>query len=107
MLAGQRPRLTGARGRPRQVYGFQGIKGGQSSEHLLGRFSGQQGAGKVVLGTKFFTLPWTNIIVRRPLAAPRPAGTATRRHLCAGGDAHGCPWVADRSEAASGWAARP
>ena len=48
-----------------QVYGFQGIKGGQSSEHLVGRFASQAGADKpLVLGTKFFTLPWTNLLVR-------------------------------------------
>jgi len=71
------------------VYGFQGIKGGQSSEHLLGRFASQQGAARpLVLGTKFFTLPWTNIIVRRPLPALRPAGTTTGRHRSAGGGAH-------------------
>ena len=48
-----------------QVYGYQGIKGGQSSEHLVGRFASQAGADKpLVLGTKFFTVPWTNLLVR-------------------------------------------
>ena len=48
-----------------QVYGYQGIKEGQSSEHLVGRFASQAGADKpLVLGTKFFTVPWTNVLVR-------------------------------------------
>ncbi|KAK9836118.1 hypothetical protein WJX81_002623 [Elliptochloris bilobata] len=47
-----------------EVYGYQGIKEGQSSEHLVGRFASQADASApLVLGTKFFTVPWTNVLV--------------------------------------------
>lgn len=45
-----------------QVYGYQGIKSGQSSEHLVGKFAKQK-TKPVVIGTKFFTIPWTNFLV--------------------------------------------
>ena len=52
------------------MYGYQGIKEGQSSEHLVGRFASQAGANKaLVLGTKFFTVPWTNVLVRSSFAS--------------------------------------
>ena len=48
-----------------QVYGYQGIKSSQSSEHLIGRFvnSNQNTSQPLVVGTKFFTVPWTNALV--------------------------------------------
>ena len=63
-----------------QVYGYQGIKGGESSEHLVGRFASQAGADKpLVLGTKFFTVPWTNLLVRTMSASARaPRWTCCR-----------------------------
>ncbi len=64
-----------------QVYGYQNIKAGTSSEQLLGRFvsnnkssrmkqqhpQGEDDDGKhflsPVFATKFFTIPWTNFLV--------------------------------------------
>lgn len=49
-----------------EVYGYQEIKNGKSSEQLLGRFAeGPGGAGSPppVLASKFFTIPWTNFLV--------------------------------------------
>lgn len=52
-----------------QVYGYQGIKSGSSSEQLLGRFlarpSVQGGSEQLppVVASKFFTIPWTNFLV--------------------------------------------
>jgi hypothetical protein len=64
-----------------QVYGYQNIKAGTSSEQLLGRFvsnnkssrmkqqhpQGEDDDGKrflsPVVATKFFTIPWTNFLV--------------------------------------------
>lgn len=48
-----------------QVYGYQSIKKGQSSEQLLGKFAKQapEKPQPLVLGTKFFTVPWTNVLV--------------------------------------------
>lgn len=49
-----------------QVYGYQNIKSGSSSEQLLGKFlrsmKNQQDIPPV-LATKFFTIPWTNFLV--------------------------------------------
>lgn len=48
-----------------QVYGYQSIKKGQSSEQLLGKFAKQapETPQPLVVGTKFFTVPWTNVLV--------------------------------------------
>lgn len=48
-----------------QVYGYQSIKNGQSSEQLMGRFvkGAPKPAQPLVVGTKFFTVPWTNVLV--------------------------------------------
>ncbi|KAL3139425.1 hypothetical protein ABBQ38_003756 [Trebouxia sp. C0009 RCD-2024] len=48
-----------------EVYGYQNIKKGQSSEQLLGRFAKQapDTPQPLVVGTKFFTVPWTNLLV--------------------------------------------
>lgn len=48
-----------------QVYGYQSIKYGQSSEQLMGRFvkGAPKAAQPLVVGTKFFTVPWTNVLV--------------------------------------------
>ena len=50
-----------------QVYGYQGIKSGTSSEQLVGRCLADTDAASLasplVIGTKFFTIPWTNFLV--------------------------------------------
>ena len=50
---------------PAQVYGYQSIKTGQSSENLVGRFvnSSHSTSQPLTVGTKFFTVPWTNVLV--------------------------------------------
>lgn len=50
---------------PAQVYGYQSIKTGQSSENLVGRFvnSSHSTSQPLIVGTKFFTVPWTNVLV--------------------------------------------
>ena len=50
-----------------QVYGYQNIKSGSSSEQLLGKFLREKNQGgkglPPVIATKFFTIPWTNFLV--------------------------------------------
>ncbi|CAI7797395.1 unnamed protein product [Closterium sp. NIES-54] len=58
-----------------EVYGYQGIPTGNSSEQLLGRFVAEEKARRLqegsdsaqlpapVAATKFFTIPWTNVLV--------------------------------------------
>ena len=50
-----------------QVYGYQGIKCGTSSEQIVGRCLADTDtaslASPLVIGTKFFTIPWTNFLV--------------------------------------------
>eukprot|EP00898_Chlorokybus_atmophyticus_P006842 jgi/Chlat1/7159/Chrsp57S06744 len=50
-----------------EVYGYQNIKNGQSSEQLLGRFAREHNTPNsnppLVLTSKFFTVPWTNLLV--------------------------------------------
>ncbi|CAM6127733.1 unnamed protein product [Calypogeia fissa] len=52
-----------------EVYGYQGIKSGSSSEQLLGRFlkrpavQGGDDQLSPVIASKFFTIPWTNFLV--------------------------------------------
>lgn len=50
-----------------EVYGFQGTKEGTSSEWIVGRFAKRTKLAPkqspVVVGTKFFTVPWTNFLV--------------------------------------------
>ena len=50
-----------------QVYGFQGTKTGTSSECIVGRFAKRTKLAPkrapLVIGTKFFTVPWTNFLV--------------------------------------------
>lgn len=50
-----------------EVYGYQGIKKGTSSEQLLGSFVADLDTktleAPLVIGTKFFTIPWTNFLV--------------------------------------------
>ena len=52
---------------PEQVYGFQGTKTGTSSECIVGRFAKDTkldpNSAPLVIGTKFFTVPWTNFLV--------------------------------------------
>ena len=52
---------------PLQVYGYQGIKKNASSEQILGRCIAETDttrlADPLVVGTKFFTIPWTNVLV--------------------------------------------
>ena len=50
-----------------QVYGYQGIGAGCQSEQLLGQLVKQHraapGAAPLIVATKFFTVPWTNLLV--------------------------------------------
>jgi len=48
-----------------QIYGYESIKSGQSSENLIGKFANksQSASQPLIVGTKFFTVPWTNILV--------------------------------------------
>ena len=46
-----------------EVYGFQGHKRGEGSEQLVAQFALDQGDTKAVIGTKVFTIPWTNLLV--------------------------------------------
>lgn len=48
-----------------EVYGYESIKSGQSSENLIGKFSNtsQSASQPLIVGTKFFTVPWTNLLV--------------------------------------------
>ena len=46
-----------------EVYGYKQHEYQSSSEHLLGDFAG--GASEpVIIGSKVFTIPWTNLIVK-------------------------------------------
>ena len=45
-----------------QVYGYQGIKSGTQSEQILGRLA-KTSSKPLVIGTKFFTVPWTNFLI--------------------------------------------
>ncbi|KAH7289218.1 hypothetical protein KP509_31G064100 [Ceratopteris richardii] len=46
-----------------EVYGYQGIKNGTSSEQLIGKFAKEHTEGAPIIATKFFTIPWTNFLV--------------------------------------------
>ncbi|KAK9799430.1 hypothetical protein WJX73_010136 [Symbiochloris irregularis] len=50
-----------------EVYGYQGTKDGTSSESIVGRFAKRTklapNGNPLVVGTKFFTVPWTNLLV--------------------------------------------
>jgi hypothetical protein len=48
-----------------QIYGYESIKSGQSSEILIGKFANksQSASQPLIVGTKFFTVPWTNLLV--------------------------------------------
>jgi len=48
-----------------QIYGYESIKSGQSSENLIGKFANksQSASQPLIVGTKFFTVPWTNLLV--------------------------------------------
>ncbi|KAK9865638.1 hypothetical protein WJX84_007192 [Apatococcus fuscideae] len=50
-----------------EVYGYQGIGAGCQSEQLLGQLVKQHraapGAAPLIVATKFFTVPWTNLLV--------------------------------------------
>ncbi|KAK9818642.1 hypothetical protein WJX74_007404 [Apatococcus lobatus] len=50
-----------------EVYGYQGIGSGCQSEQLLGQLVKQHratpGGAPLVVATKFFTVPWTNLLV--------------------------------------------
>ncbi len=52
---------------PAQVYGYQSIGAGCQSEQLLGQLLRQHQASSngppLVVATKFFTVPWTNLLV--------------------------------------------
>jgi len=45
-----------------QIYGYQSMKDGSASEQLLGRLA-KSSDQSLVLGTKFFTVPWTNVLI--------------------------------------------
>ena len=45
-----------------QVYGYQSIKGGAQSEQILGRLA-KTSPEPIIIGTKFFTVPWTNFLI--------------------------------------------
>jgi aryl-alcohol dehydrogenase-like predicted oxidoreductase len=50
------------------VYGYQGISSGSQSEQLLSKFIKRDGnpvvdGQQLVVGTKFFTVPWTNVLI--------------------------------------------
>jgi len=49
------------------VYGYQGLKRGDSSEQILGSFVSDTDVSSLdtplIIGTKFFTIPWTNALV--------------------------------------------
>ncbi|CAL5220745.1 g2805 [Coccomyxa viridis] len=45
-----------------EVYGYQSMKEGASSEQIVGRVAKESGQ-HCVLGTKFFTVPWTNVLI--------------------------------------------
>ena len=45
-----------------QIYGYQSMKDGLSSEQILGRLA-KSTDQRLVLGTKFFTVPWTNVLI--------------------------------------------
>jgi aryl-alcohol dehydrogenase-like predicted oxidoreductase len=47
------------------VYGFSNAKFGQSSEQMLGRLAlkAREEGGAPVIGSKVFTVPWTNVIM--------------------------------------------
>lgn len=48
-----------------EVYGYQGNADGTSSEHLVGQFvrEAEPQDPPLVVGTKFFTIPWTNMLL--------------------------------------------
>jgi len=50
-----------------EVYGYQGLKRGDSSEQILGSFVSDTDVSSLdtplIIGTKFFTIPWTNALV--------------------------------------------
>ncbi|BDA47314.1 Uncharacterized oxidoreductase At1g06690, chloroplastic [Coccomyxa sp. Obi] len=45
-----------------EIYGYQSMKDGSSSEQILGRLAKPRDQ-RLVLGTKFFTVPWTNVLI--------------------------------------------
>ncbi|KAK9905483.1 hypothetical protein WJX75_000705 [Coccomyxa subellipsoidea] len=45
-----------------EIYGYQSMKEGSSSEQILGRLANSSD-DRLVLGTKFFTVPWTNVLI--------------------------------------------
>ncbi|CAK0783320.1 hypothetical protein CVIRNUC_006519 [Coccomyxa viridis] len=45
-----------------EVYGYQSMKEGSASEQIVGRLAKESGQ-PCVLGTKFFTVPWTNVLI--------------------------------------------
>ncbi|EIE23381.1 oxidoreductase [Coccomyxa subellipsoidea C-169] len=46
-----------------EIYGYQSMKEGSASEQILGRLA-KSSDQRLVLGTKFFTVPWTNAIIK-------------------------------------------
>lgn len=57
-----------------EVYGYRNISNGESSEQLLGdAVTGAQGGAQALLSTKFFPLPWTNVLVGGGLRLGRAA----------------------------------
>ena len=68
-----------------KVYGYQGSKTGTSSEHILGRAMKKQrlspAASPLCVGTKFFTIPWTNLLgVGAPHAPPPPGYSGVKKN---------------------------
>ncbi len=56
-----------------QVYGYQGIKSGNQSEQILGRLA-KASPERIVIGTKYFTVPWTNFLIGGAETAPAMLG---------------------------------
>lgn len=66
----------------RQVYGYQGIKSGNQSEQIVGRLA-KAAPGRVVIGTKYFTVPWTNFLIggkNSALSCARVSAGASQAH---------------------------
>jgi len=67
-----------------EVYGYQSLKDGSQSEQLVGRFA-KRGSNlpidgpPPVLASKYFTIPWTNVLIGGGFRLGRPAMLAALR----------------------------
>lgn len=66
-----------------QVYGYQGVKSGTQSEQILGRLA-KASSSPVVVGTKFFTVPWTNFLIGGGFRCRRQMSCCLLEHVRAG-----------------------